>query len=324
MEKMNCEITENITEIDITAVKYIDQEPAKVTNERNLEELAESIKEVGVINPLIVYEENGAYILVGGVRRWLAAKMAGLKTIPAIVMPKGNTVKFADNVEEVSVNVEAVRRIKELYQKESSELATLTSLTESYEGYRESVKRVMKRRADTKGIVGVVADIFRTEPKYETAVEVALGDSIQSIVTDNEETAKKMIKYLRESKVGRANFIPLTAVDNPSQVKTKEIFNEPGVLGTVNELVHTDPQYEEVAKLLLGEIIAVDNIDNAVKVACKYKYTIKIVTLNGDFISPGGIISGGAFKDKRIARRRKLEDLKRNVSIYKTYVDEFC
>ncbi len=100
MEENNNEIAESLAEIDITAVKYNDQEPEKSINDRNLVELAESIKEVGVINPLVVYEESGSYILVAGTRRWIAARMAGLKTIPAVVIPKDKALEIVDNKDQ--------------------------------------------------------------------------------------------------------------------------------------------------------------------------------------------------------------------------------
>ncbi len=216
-----------------------------------------------------------------------------------------------------------LRKTQELYQKEKSRLEALANITERYDGYGGSVKKVMERKDDTKGIIGVVADIIKTEPKYETAIEVALGGNIQNIVTDNEETAKKMIAYLKSSKAGRATFLPLTSLDNPPELKAKEALEEPGVLGMADELVHTDPKYKSVAKAMLGRIVAVDNIDNAVKIARKYKYTVRMVTLEGELLVPGGAISGGAFKNSSnlLGRRREMEELESNVKKYKEKID---
>ena len=212
-----------------------------------------------------------------------------------------------------------LRNTQILYQQEKSRLEALANLTERYEGYGGSVKKVMERKDDTKGIIGVVADIIKTEPKYETAIEVALGGNIQNIVTDDEETAKKMIQYLKDSRAGRATFLPLTALDNPPELKAKEALLEPGVLGMADELVTTDPKYRSVAKAMLGRIVAVDHIDNAVKIARKYKYTVRMVTLEGELLVPGGAISGGAFKNNSnlLGRRREMEELEGNVKKYK-------
>ncbi len=217
--------------------------------------------------------------------------------------------------EEMSKKDTELRKTQELYQMQKAKLASISNITERYEGYGGSVKKVMERKEDTRGIIGVVADIIKTEKKYETAIEVALGGNIQNIVTDDEETAKKMIAYLKETKAGRATFLPLTALDNPPELKAKEALEEPGVLGMADELVTTDPKYRSVAKAMLGRIVAVDNIDNAVKIARKYKYTVRMVTLEGELLVPGGAISGGAFKNTSnlLSRRRELEELERQV-----------
>ena len=221
--------------------------------------------------------------------------------------------------ENMSLKDTELRKTQELYQQEKSRLEALANLTERYEGYGGSVKKVMERKDDTKGIIGVVADIIKTEPKYETAIEVALGGNIQNIVTDNEETAKKMIRYLKDTKAGRATFLPLTSLDNPPELKAKEALEEPGVLGMADELVSTDPKYKSVAKAMLGRIVAVDNVDNAVKIARKYNYTVRMVTLEGELLVPGGAISGGAFRNNSnlLGRRREMEDLEKNVKKYK-------
>ena len=225
--------------------------------------------------------------------------------------------------ETMSLKDTELRKVQELYQQEKSRLEALANITERYEGYGGSVKKVMEKKDTTPGIIGVVADIIKTQPKYETAIEVALGGNIQNIVTDDEETAKKMIAYLKETKAGRATFLPLTALDNPPELKAKEALNEKGVLGMADELVDTDPKYRQVAKAMLGRIVAVDNIDNAVKIARKYNYTVRMVTLEGELLVPGGAISGGAFKNNSnlLGRRREMDEMEANVKKYKQNID---
>jgi len=209
--------------------------------------------------------------------------------------------------------------------QEKAKLEALANLTERYEGYGGSVKKVMERKDDTPGIIGVVADIVKTEPKYETAIEIALGGNIQNIVTDDEETAKKMIAYLKQSKAGRATFLPLTSITNPQEIKAKEVLNEKGVLGMADELVNTDPRYVNVAKAMLGRIVVVDNIDNAVKINRKFNYTIRMVTLEGELLVPGGAISGGAFKNNSnlLGRRREMDDLEASVKKCEDDISKF-
>ena len=202
-----------------------------------------------------------------------------------------------------------------IYHQEKSRLDALTNLTERYEGYGGSVRRVMEQKEEEPGIIGVVADIVKVEKKYEVAIETALGGSIQNVVTKDEDTAKRMISYLKRTKGGRATFLPLTSVKNAQPFKQKEALSEPGVLGLANTLVSVENAYEDVAKSLLGRILVVDQIDHAVKLARKYSYAFRIVTLEGELLVPGGAISGGAFKNSSnlLGRRREMEELETKV-----------
>jgi chromosome segregation protein len=199
------------------------------------------------------------------------------------------------------------------YHQERSKLEALSNLTERYEGYGGAVKAVMEQKDTEAGIVGVVADIIKVEKKYETAIETALGGNIQNVVTDNEETAKHMIAYLKRSRAGRVTFLPLTGIQNPQEFKNPEALNETGVIGMADELVKTDVKYRSVAKAMLGRIVVVDNVDNAVKIARKYQYGIRMVTLEGELLIPGGAIAGGAFKNSSnlLGRRREIEELQK-------------
>ena len=209
------------------------------------------------------------------------------------------------------------------YHQEKSRLEALSNLTERYEGYGGSVKKVMERKEQEKGIVGVVADIIKVDKKYETAIETALGGNIQNIVTDDEETAKRMIGYLKQTKAGRATFLPLTSITHPQEFKNPESLKEKGVLGMADELVHVDEKYRNVAKAMLGRIVVVDQVDNAVRIARKFDYGIRMVTLEGELLVPGGAISGGAFKNNSnlLGRRREMEEMEASVRKYLKEVD---
>ena len=209
------------------------------------------------------------------------------------------------------------------YHQEKSRLEALSNLTERYEGYGGSVKKVMERKEQEKGIVGVVADIIKVDKKYETAIETALGGNIQNIVTDDEETAKRMIGYLKQTKAGRATFLPLTSITHPQEFKNPESLKEKGVLGMADELVHVDEKYRNVAKAMLGRIVVVDQVDNAVRIARKFGYGIRMVTLEGELLVPGGAISGGAFKNNSnlLGRRREMEEMEASVKKYLKEVD---
>ena len=200
------------------------------------------------------------------------------------------------------------------YQSVRSRLETLTALAERYDGYGESIKRVMDRKKDHPEIRGVVADIIRTEKKYELAIETALGGRIQNIVVTKESAAKELIEYLKRNRYGRATFLPMDAVKADSRGR-REALEEKGALGTAADLVQADPQYAGIVSSLLGRIQVVDTMDSAVAIARKYGYSINMVTLDGEHLTPGGAITGGAFKNNAnlLGRGRMITDLKKEM-----------
>lgn len=220
------------------------------------------------------------------------------------------------NIRENLTGLDAkLRETQTRFHQEQSKLEALTNITERYDGYGGSVKKVMEQKEKEKGIIGVVADIIQVEAKYETAIETALGGNIQNIVTDNEETAKHMIGFLKQNRLGRATFLPLTSITKPQEFKNPEALKEKGVIGMADELVNTKKEYRNVAKAMLGRIVVVDNVDNAVKIARKFDYGIRMVTLEGELLVPGGAISGGAFKNNSnlLGRRREMDELEKKV-----------
>ena len=206
---------------------------------------------------------------------------------------------------------EKLRKAQQDYHLAKSRLDALVNIAERYEGYGMSVKKVMERRGEISGIEGVVADLIRTKPEYEMAIEIALGGSIQNIVTDTSDTAKKIIEILKKNKEGRATFLPLESLGRNRDFEPKSALNERGVVGVASELVTTDPKYGDVAKSLLGRILVTETIDDAVAINRKYNHSLRIVTLQGELLAPGGSISGGAFKNQSnlLGRRREIDAL---------------
>lgn len=197
------------------------------------------------------------------------------------------------------------------YRTDDTKLESLRNLAERYEGYGNSIRRVMEVKDRVHGIHGVVADIITTQKEYETAIETALGGSIQNIVTDSETTAKQLIEYLKKNKYGRATFLPLTSVGQKSGFTQEKALKEQGVLGLASQLVQADKQYEGLVRYLLGRVVVVDHIDNAIALSRKYQYSLRIVTLDGELFSAGGSMTGGAFKNTSnlLGRKREIEEL---------------
>ncbi len=210
------------------------------------------------------------------------------------------------------------------YHMAHTKLESLRNLAERYDGYGNSIRRVMEVRDRIHGIRGVVADIISTGKKYETAIETALGGSIQNIVTDSEETAKRLIEYLKKNKYGRATFLPLTSAGkNQSPFPKPEALKEPGVLGLASSLVQADSEYEGLIRYLLGRVVVADTIDHAIAIARKYHYSLRIVTLEGELLNAGGSMTGGAFKNTSnlLGRRREIEELENSCNNYLKQTD---
>ncbi len=226
---------------------------------------------------------------------------------------------------EINVKSDSLRLSQTAYHREESRLESLKNMTERYDGYGNSIRKVMEKREQEKGILGVVADIIKVDKEYEIAIETALGGSIQNIVTDNENTAKNMIQYLKQNKFGRATFLPLTTISGSNSLKQNDALNENGVIGVASSLVKVDAKYHSLAEHLLGRTIVVKHIDNGIALAKKYKQSLRIVTLEGELINPGGAMTGGAFKNTSnlLSRRREVEELEKKVVVLKQEMDDF-
>ena len=217
---------------------------------------------------------------------------------------------------EIAEKNSELDKLTQNYHREKSRLESLINITERYDGYGNSIKKIMELKDSNPGILGVIADIVKVEKQYETAIETALGGTIQNIVTDKESTAKELIGYLKQNKLGRATFLPLNAIHARNTLENEACINEKGVIGVASNLVRVSFEYEGLAKYLLGRILVVDNIDNALLIAKKYKYSLRIVTLEGEQLNPGGSMTGGAFRNSSnlLGRRREIEELKQSVS----------
>ena len=245
--------------------------------------------------------------------------------------------KIEDLTEESRTYEEAVEKIRRelvrqnqqaeqgqtAFHREASRLESLKNITERYDGYGNSIRRCMEQKSRKPGLLGVVADLIKVEKAYEVAIETALGGSIQNIVTSDEDTAKRMIDFLKKNKFGRATFLPLTSVGLRGGFTDNGALKEPGVIGLASTLVQADQQYEGLVRYLLGRVVVADTIDHAVALARKYRYSLRIVTLEGELLSPGGSMTGGAFKNSSnlLGRRREIEELEESVKLLKKDLD---
>ena len=217
--------------------------------------------------------------------------------------------------EELTGNNQRMEELQVRYHREASRLESLKNIAERYDGYGGSIRKVMEQRSANPGVLGVVADLIQTDAKYELAIETALGGSIQNIVTDTEETAKEMIRFLKQNRFGRATFLPLTGISSRGDGPSRQVLMEKGVIQSADHLVRYEKQYKDLVKYLLGRTVVVDEIDHAVALQRKYQHSLRIVTVEGELLSPGGSMTGGAFKNTSnlLGRRREIETLGRQV-----------
>lgn len=236
------------------------------------------------------------------------------QVIERIEIENQNLVQKIEEAEKQNKEQENQKNhLQQKFHMVHSNLESLKNLTERYDGYGASIQKIMELKTSHSGIIGVVADIIQTEKRYEMAIEIALGGSIQNIVTDREQTAKELIHYLKKNRYGRATFLPLDGIKNRATFSNQAVFQEPGVIGLASDLVEVSSAYQEVVNHLLGRVLVVDQMDHALALARKFQYTLRIVTLEGELFSAGGSITGGAFKSNSnlLSRRREIEELEK-------------
>ena len=207
----------------------------------------------------------------------------------------------------------AVSAFSQEYHAARTKADSLKNLAERYEGYGVSIRRVMEQRSREPGIRGVVADLIHTEKRFETAIETALGGSIQNIVTDTDQTAKRLIAFLKQNKFGRATFLPLNGISTGGDFRQKAVLDEPGIIGLASGLVSADEAYGGLVTHLLGRVVVAETIDDAMRAARKYHYGVRIVTLEGELLNTGGSMTGGAFKNSSnlLGRNREIQELEK-------------
>ncbi|WP_313562763.1 chromosome segregation protein SMC, partial [Ruminiclostridium cellobioparum] len=216
--------------------------------------------------------------------------------------------------------------VKTDIQVKSSRHRMLKDMEKSMEGYSRSVKEIMHACQSSgefgSGIHGTVAQLISVDKKYETAIEMTLGSALQNIIASTEEDAKKAIEFLKRNKIGRATFLPVTAVNgkrlDDNTIRRLEEFK--GFCGLASDLVTCDSRYKGIVLNLLGRVAVVENLDAGISIAKRFGYTFRIVTLEGDILSTSGSMSGGSNDHKSsgiLSRSREITELETSVEALK-------
>lgn len=218
-------------------------------------------------------------------------------------------------------------KLKSDIQFKTSRSRTLKEMEQNLEGYNRSVKQVLQTCRESpefgKGIHGALAQLIKVDKKYEAAIEMTLGSALQNIVTQSEEAAKKAIEYLKANKLGRATFLPISSVNGRSFEPSalSQVTRNEGFCGVASNLVSYESKYDGIMTSLLGKVVVVDSLDNAIKMARTFGYSFRIVTLEGDILSTGGSMSGGSLENRGpgiLSRTREITELDEELQTLKT------
>ncbi|MTT32303.1 chromosome segregation protein SMC [Terrilactibacillus sp. BCM23-1] len=218
--------------------------------------------------------------------------------------------------EAYAKQADAINKIRQFIQQAESRHDMLQSMSQDFAGFYQGVKQVLKARGHRlHGIHGAVAELLQVEKRYEKAIETALGGQAQHIVTQDEASARAAIQFLKKQQAGRATFLPLSVIKS-KQLRAHDIErlkSHPSFVGIANELVQYKGVYQPAIEHLLGNIIIAEHLKGANDLAKLMQYRFRIVTLDGDVVSPGGAMSGGSQRERQVSligRNREISQLK--------------
>ena len=291
---------ERLSEINTYEVNYQNLEKTKKSTK---EELESSISELDS-NRLKKQEASKEFLDIDNARNKIIKQINEIKA------------KKEESIGVIKQYDDKINRLTAEYRMKESRCKFLVETEKEKDGYIKSVKSLLlaldRDVTLRSGVEGVLANLISVDKKYEVAIQMCLGQSMQNIVTATENDAKKLIEYLRQNNLGRASFLPISSVHGRKLEKiTNKNIN--GVIGIASDLIKFDKKYQDIIFNLLGRTVIVENMDTAIALAKQNNYSFRIVTLEGDVINPSGAISGGSVEKKTVnilGRSREIEELK--------------
>ena len=323
-------------------IKKLEEDSIKIKDEEFelLRKTSEINNDIAIINKeilnkeeLSVNGENNLRAIEGNISINLATitsinkKIDSLKKlkedIQSIILENRKKIGTLNN--QVTKKEAFIREVAKKINILDGKLTTLKDLEKSYEGYQLSIKKLMERIEKGQISYGkgtkVLGEIFSVDKKYETAIEISLGGAISNIITEDENTAKLLIEYLKKNSLGRATFLPLNIIKGSRINVTNDIKNVKGYIGLASDLLNFDNKYKEIMDYSLGKTIVAENMESALIISRLGNYKLRIVTLDGEVISPGGALTGGSIYKKNnssiLGRRREIQELEESIATNK-------
>lgn len=262
----------------------------KQTEQRNLDAL--------------IRAQNSNNTFIANSRKSIESVQARVDNLATSIESKNNQLtEYTANINALN---EKLNNDRLVLSNAENKITLLKSLQAEYEGYGYAVRRLLKDSATNlqlkSNIMGVVGNVIEVPERYQTAIEMALGSAIQNIITADESRAQSLVDYLKATRAGRATFMPLTSVKSRDvSYEYNPYSNHKGCIGIASQLIKYDKVYEPAIASLLGGTVIVDTLDNAVAVAKASRYTFRIVTLEGDILSPQGTMTGGSKKSNDVS-----------------------
>jgi chromosome segregation protein len=237
--------------------------------------------------------------------------------------------KLAASSTNLTKKENELRELSSVLNKLDANKAMLENLEKHYEGYNRPVKSLMesinRERITSASDTKVLGEVFTTQKKYETAIEIALGAAISNVITKDEEIAKVLIGYLKKNNLGRATFLPLNIIKGRKLELDKSITQANGYVGIGSDIISYDKEYDNIMNYVLGRTIICTDMDCALNIARIGRYNYKIVTLEGEVLNPGGALTGGSIKGKNsnvLGRKREIEELTESINEKKKHYEE--
>lgn len=228
--------------------------------------------------------------------------------------------------QQLTVHAEEMRLLTSKLQSEGSRLGLLEEMSKGYEGYYSAVRKAIAYAEKNPKVHGVVARLIRVPKAYEAAIDMILGGTLQHIVTENEETAKQLIDYLRTNRLGRTTFLPLTAIQPRLLNGTeRKVLSMPGCIGVASEVIEFDEKYRSIVENILGRTIIARDLDAAIAIMRAGRHAFHVVTLEGDVMRAGGAMTGGTSQNQSISllgREREIAELREAMIAQQSRLEE--